>query len=1524
MRKLLFALPLLLQTAALLGQTGQSGQTSQSAHFTYDKEKIYIHADHVFFAPGETLFFKLYLVKGSNNMPSRISKAVYIEIYGPAGTILEKQTYPVTGGYCEGSYTLAEEAPGGQYKVKAYTSWMRNEKDSTFFTKQFTVQKVISPRILMKLEFPRKGYGPGDKVTAEFSMRTLDDLPIRNHPATFTVSLGGETRQLDSFETNNEGKATVTFSLPTQLTTTDALLNITANYDAYTESINKAIPIVLNKIDLQFLPEGGSFVAGLPTNVAFKAINEFGDPVDVTGVIKDYDGRIVAQFVSYKFGMGKLPFTPEPGKTYTATITSPATTKETYRLPIAAPGGVVLNIKTDTLIISTTSTHSVYLIGACKGVTYYSKPLSLQPGTTRIPFDTTAFPPGIARFTIYTEDRRPLAERLVYLNRERRLYITMSTDKTSYAPREKVTMRVRTTDEKGMPIPANLSLTVVDDKLWTLADDKQDNVLSWLSLSSELKGKVEEPQFYFKNNEPLAAGALDLVMLTNGYRYFDFTDEVIQNRELAFTPDLDNMAGGLITDTSKKPVPATVYLIQNIPNGKVLREKSIDGQFYFSDLQPGSPYVVLAQAQRKNPAPRIQLLQNGLGSIRWNRTFDRKLSINDPLAPLIKSTANQPGFPQRQANPEPQEPRPQKYKKALLPGLGEKQQALDEVVITDIGVTRRGDISGAVTIIHPNALPAIPANGLLNALEGKVAGLEVTPGANPVLPARIGIRGMGVLNNGNGPLFVINGVPVEKYDFSGIDVNSIESITVYKDAEAVAIFGARAANGVIVIRTRTFNYPAYHIHLNKNSRFSSYPFVLQGPTYTVARRFYAPKYNRPTTNERNDYRQTIYWNPMISTDSSGEAMLTFYNSDATTTFRAMAQGIGYNSIGRPGFADTTYAVQAPLSIDAKIPPYLTTGDKALIPVVIKNNTKTRLAGSLEVVTPLNITADTTNNAFTLEPNTAKQLLVPITAKAATTGDIRFIVNSDLGLETIKLPIEAAEKGFPVTETFSGNTSQAHRFKIENKIPGSIHANLTVYKDVESQLLNGIESMLREPYGCFEQTSSTTYPNIFILKYLRRTGRSNPAVEKKALEYIEKGYQRLIGYETPEKGFEWFGHAPAHEALTAYGLLEFTDMQEFLAVDAKMLERTKQFLLSRRDGQGGFKLASGGYDRFASVPDKIANIYIVYAMTQAGYGKEIEKEYETAVKKAEQSKDAYQLAMMALAADNMQRADDYNLLMQELKADFPDQKLYAETSVVNSRESSLRVESESLYALALLRSKSPDIGAIANLISKILGEKCYYGYGSTQATVLALEAVSGYAVLAGKQVKDEEMRFTLNNHLITTTDSLTSYLKDGDNEFTVEYMGSNQPGIPYNLEVAYNTFTPPNSEKAELHLSTRISNTHPAIGETVRLTAQIENLKGTPQPMAIAKIGIPAGLSPQPWQLKDLIKQNKVAYYEIFDNYLVLYWLGFAANETRTISLDLKADIPGTYRAKASTVYLYYTPEFKHWNEGLQVDIAPAK
>src|SRR5438270_6182459 len=124
---------------------------------------------------------------------------------------------------------------------------MRNENDSTFFVKEITLMKVIAPRLLMKLEFPQKGYGAGDEVKAAFSIRNLSDQPIRNYPAKFTVSVGGEVVQTNTFKTDNQGKSLVKFVLPSTLKTSDGLLNITVHYDSYTEAISCSIPIVLNK-----------------------------------------------------------------------------------------------------------------------------------------------------------------------------------------------------------------------------------------------------------------------------------------------------------------------------------------------------------------------------------------------------------------------------------------------------------------------------------------------------------------------------------------------------------------------------------------------------------------------------------------------------------------------------------------------------------------------------------------------------------------------------------------------------------------------------------------------------------------------------------------------------------------------------------------------------------------------------------------------------------------------------------------------------------------------------------------------------------------------------------------------------------------------------------------------------------------------------------------------------------------------------------------------------------------------------
>ncbi|SHN43828.1 TonB-dependent receptor plug domain-containing protein [Chitinophaga sp. CF418] len=1480
---------------------------AQLAAYNDNKEKIYIQTNHVFFKPGDDLFFKVYLVNAKNQLVSVISNVVYVEIVGPSGSVLEKMNYRVEEGYAEGHYEFGQSATGGVYKIRAYTTWMRNEKESTWFTKEITLQKVIAPRVMMKLDFPRKGYGPGDAVVAAYSIRDLSNKAIPNYEIKYTVSLGGKSIENAKAKTDAEGKANISFKLPADLNTNDGILNVTVNYGAYTEAISRSIPIALNKLDLQFMPEGGTLIENIPTNVAFKAINEYGKPADVKGEVLDNLGNVAATFTSYHDGMGQFSFTPQAGKTYSAKIISPSGIKQPFDLPAAAKKGIVMNIdRKEKLLqfkINATQDMKIRLIGQSKDDVYYRKEISLKKGEQLIDVAPADFPAGIARFTITNEQRIPLAERIVFLHPNRILQVKITADKSKYLPREKVTLHLKTLDENGKPVPSNFSLSVIDDKLWSLADDKQDHILSWLLMSSELHGKVEEPQFYFKQEEKAAIPSLDLVMLTHGYRYFDYIDYIEKTGKPKYNPDLNNVLSGIILDKNGNPVKSTVYLISGTDkriytSGNAVQQTTgDDGLFFFTDITPALNYHLIARSVRKKEPVTIKILEQGTGYAPMPARKTKDPFDDDDRLPAPLMAFNQG-----------QEHKADKVKE-LFPDGDEKR--LQEVVVIGFGTQTKRVLTGSmVTVSQEQIVSASP----LQQLQGRVAGMMITQSTGAAgNVAQIKIRGANSVSGLDQPLFVVNGIPFRNLE-DAINTIDIETIDVLKGADATAIYGSRGANGVILVTTKNAKTPKTIINLDRTYYYASQSVQVKKDAYTIARRFYAPKYYSPQTTERDDFRETIYWNPVVQTDKNGDAQIEFYNSDATTTFRAIAEGIGYN--GKLGRTEMTYAVQPPMSVDAKIPPYMTIGDNALIPLVIRNSSNKAISANISAALPQNMVAGNYNSTVDIAADSATQVLIPVKAIATVKGDIRFIVTTATNTETLSLPITVTSNGFPVITTISGNKATTTNFTISNMMAGSLATELKVFNNLEGQLLNDIESMLREPHGCFEQTSSSTYPNIYILKYLRSNNKSNPDIENKALTYIKNGYQRLIGFETAENGFEWFGKTPAHEALTAYGLLEFTDMQEFINVDKNMLARTKKFLLSRRDGKGTFNIVKNGYDAFAAVPNKIANTYIVYALTQAGIGNEIQLEYETAIKQALNSKDAYQLAMMALAASNMKNEKDFSQLMKALQ----ETKLRSETSVTNSRESSLRVETMALYALALTREKSPDMAAIANVVSRILGEKTYYGYGSTQATVLALQAIVEYRRLLGEIAAASKMEITVNNQATVAGKNIINNIKEGDNTFSVRYTDE-KDAIPYQLELAYYTLLPPDNPEAELKLSTHLSATDTKVGETVRLQVEVKNIKDYLQPMSIAKIGIPAGLTVQPWQLKEITEKNQVAYYEIFDNYLVLYWMGFAGGETKQINLDLKAEIAGQYRGKASTTYLYYMPEYKHWNPGTEITIA---
>jgi hypothetical protein len=150
-------------------------------------------------------------------------------------------------------------------------------------------------------------------VTVDLDIRTNENKPL-TAPYKAVVRLDGKT--IDTFDglLGKDGKTSLSFSLPKILFTADGLLNVSLDYEGQTESIARSIPIVLNKIRLTFYPEGGDLTEGLESRVAFRAVNEFGKPGDIDGIVEDESGAKIAEFQSFHHGMGAFTFTPEPGR----------------------------------------------------------------------------------------------------------------------------------------------------------------------------------------------------------------------------------------------------------------------------------------------------------------------------------------------------------------------------------------------------------------------------------------------------------------------------------------------------------------------------------------------------------------------------------------------------------------------------------------------------------------------------------------------------------------------------------------------------------------------------------------------------------------------------------------------------------------------------------------------------------------------------------------------------------------------------------------------------------------------------------------------------------------------------------------------------------------------------------------------------------------------------------------------------------------------------------------------------------
>ena len=548
-------------------------------------------------------------------------------------------------------------------------------------------------------------------------------------------------------------------------------------------------------------------------------------------------------------------------------------------------------------------------------------------------------------------------------------------------------------------------------------------------------------------------------------------------------------------------------------------------------------------------------------------------------------------------------------------------------------------------------------------------------------------------------------------------------------------------------------------------------------------------------------------------------------------------------------------------------------------------------------------------------------------------------------------IEVAPNGREQSVVFNGRVNSAAQHEVNfpmDAIPDANTLFVRLYPGPLSQVVEGMDSLLRMPYGCFEQTSSSTYPNVLALDYMKRTKKATPEVSAKAEGFIATGYQRLVTFEVPGGGFSWFGAAPANKILTSYGLMEFSDMSKVHDVDPNVIRRTQQWLANQQQADGSWRpdsggIAEGAINRFQSDSLRIT-AYVACALKVTGYqGPAVARArqfIEPRMGGAKQA-DAYTLAVLAnFAADyGADRAftERAMRMLLDAKSEHGDQISWnSEQTGMYGGGASAAVETTGLAVQALLKWGG-DPATAAKAMNFIVSKKDSVGtWGTTQATIMALRALL-LSTERGAGTAKGAVEVVLNGRVaaqLTLTaennDLFHQFVfKGGDvrqtNRVDIHFKGEGMPAY----QVVGRYFTPWNEKPANEALSIEVGydRTRLEQDQIATATATVRNRLATTANMVMVDLGIPPGFELLSEDLDSYReksvgkKSGRLEKFSLTPTQAILYFDSIAAGESLKLSFRLRAKYPVRARTFASRVYEYYDPAVSSQARPVQLEVS---
>jgi uncharacterized protein YfaS (alpha-2-macroglobulin family) len=703
---------------------------------------------------------------------------------------------------------------------------------------------------------------------------------------------------------------------------------------------------------------------------------------------------------------------------------------------------------------------------------------------------------------------------------------------------------------------------------------------------------------------------------------------------------------------------------------------------------------------------------------------------------------------------------------------------------------------------------------------------------------------------------------------------------------------------------------------------------------------------------RSYFPEALYINPEIITDRNGEASITIPVADSITTWRmAMLASTEHGALGT---GTSSLKVFQDFFVDLDLPVTLTQGDQVTIPVAVYNyseaNGNVRLR--LESDDWFSLVDDVADKSLTVNPSQVGGEHYTLEAKRI--GKFKLTLSARMEgsakrADIVVREIEVVPNGREQSQVFNGLLESSAQHKVNfpaSSIPGASKIFVRLYPGPLSQIMEGMDAILRMPGGCFEQTSSSTYPNVLALDYMKRTKKLTPEVYAKAEGYIANGYQRLLTFEVNGGGFSWFGSAPANKILTAYGLMEFYDMSQVYNVDPRLIQRTQQWLASQQEADGNWKpdssfINEGATNRYNSDLLRIT-AYIGWSLENTGYqGPALERASEYVRKHMSEKADAYTLAVVAnFAADYGKDREFTRQAMQLLldaRTEKGDQVFWSsEGTGVYATGTSASVETTGLAVQGLLKWGQAS-GTVRKALAYITSKKDASGaWGSTQATIMALRALllasqKGAAdvrgnveiVLNGKSV--EKLALGPENNDLLHQFVLKDVDPKGENEVEVRFDGKGSLGY----QVAGQYFVPWDEKPADEALSIAVSydRTHIAQDDIVTATATVRNNLKKSANMVMVDLGIPPGFDLLSEDLEEYQEKSagqkvdgRLEKFNLTATQAILYFDSFAPGETVSLRFRLRAKYPIRARTFKSRVYEYYDPEVSSVARPIQLQV----